>query len=358
MEDFYKKKIIRDFLSLFSQSKWKNLCTYLIEYAILLLKKNYQISSLSLEDIEGFVDELIEEQERNRKKNYKKLNQNLSTSNSNYSTPQNKLTNLTQGNKPSSDWRKGENKTIFDVEENSNNNNNYYNNTNDNNNNDNNYYNNNSNRGNNFNNYNDNEITLSRISKEKIVDEILYPNKPKFKYKKSELLNFPNTNYNKNSQFKTTYKNAYTNKINTNNNKNYSYNNTNLATPRINNNKTRNFSNNKKVLSNSNSSSNLKFKSGLQMLHMSRHNSKTNVFNNNNNNNKLRSNSNNRINLHNISSKIKSQVEADKKIYNMLKKNNNNNYNTNNKKTFEEHESGISYKNSVNFLEEDLSYFD
>jgi len=357
MEDFYKKKIIRDFLSLFSQSKWKNLCTYLIEYAILLLKKNYQISSLSLEDIEGFVDELIEEQERNRKKNYKKLNQNLSTSNSNYSTPQNKLTNLTQGNKPSSDWRKGENKTIFDVDENSNNNNNYYNNTNDNNNInniDNNYYNNNTNRANN---YNDNEITLSRISREKIVDEILYPNKPKFKYKKSELLNFPNTNYNKNSHFKTTYKNSYTNKINTNNNKNY---NTNLATPRRNNNKTRNFSNNKKVLSNSNSTTNLKFKSGLQMLHMSRHNSKTNILNNNNNNNnKIRSNSNNRINLHNISSKIKSQVEADKKIYNMLKKNNNNNYNnTNNKKTFEEHESRISYKNSENFLEEDLSYFD
>ena len=93
------------------------------------------------------------------------------------------------------------------------------------------------------------------------------------------------------------------------------------------------------------------------MLHMSRHNSKTNVFNNNNNN-KIRSNSNNRINLHNISSKIKSQVEADKKIYNMLKKNKINYNNTNNKKTFEEHESGISYKNSVNFLEEDLSYFD
>ena len=94
------------------------------------------------------------------------------------------------------------------------------------------------------------------------------------------------------------------------------------------------------------------------MLHMSRHNSKTNVFNNNNNNNKLRSNSNNIINLHNISSKIKSQVEADKKIYYMLKKNKNNYNNTNNKKTFEEHESGISYKNSENFLEEDLSYFD
>ena len=42
----------------------------------------------------------------------------------------------------------------------------------------------------------------------------------------------------------------------------------------------------------------------------------------------------------------------------MLKKNKNNYNYTNNKKTFEEHESGISYKNSENFLEEDLSYFD
>ena len=45
MEEFYKKKIIRDFLTLFSESKWKNLCILCIEYGILMLKQKYQISS-------------------------------------------------------------------------------------------------------------------------------------------------------------------------------------------------------------------------------------------------------------------------------------------------------------------------
>ena len=69
MEEFYKKKVIRDFLSLFSESKWKNLCILCLEYGILTLKKNYQISSLSMEDIDQFVDDLIEEDAKKQKKN-------------------------------------------------------------------------------------------------------------------------------------------------------------------------------------------------------------------------------------------------------------------------------------------------
>ena len=56
MEEFYKKKIIRDFLTLFSESKWKNLCILCMEYGVLTLKQKYQVSSLSMEDIEEFVN--------------------------------------------------------------------------------------------------------------------------------------------------------------------------------------------------------------------------------------------------------------------------------------------------------------
>ena len=73
MEEFYKKKVIRDFLSLFSESKWKNLCILCLEYGILTLKKNYQISSLSMEDIDQFVDDLIEEDAKKQKKNLRKF---------------------------------------------------------------------------------------------------------------------------------------------------------------------------------------------------------------------------------------------------------------------------------------------
>ena len=71
MEEFYKKKIIRDFLTLFSESKWKNLCILCMEYGILMLKQKYQVSSLSMEDIEEFVNDLIEEETIKNQKNLK-----------------------------------------------------------------------------------------------------------------------------------------------------------------------------------------------------------------------------------------------------------------------------------------------
>ena len=117
MEEFYKKKVIRDFLALFSESKWKNLCVLCIEYGILILKKNYQVSSLSMDDIEQFVDDLIQEDARKTKKNLKKfdighkLQSDVSiTSNTN--------------SRPSSNWRKGDTKTIFDGNDNENENDN------------------------------------------------------------------------------------------------------------------------------------------------------------------------------------------------------------------------------------------
>ncbi len=39
MEILYKKKVIRDFLSLYSESSWTQLVSHLLEYGIILFKK-------------------------------------------------------------------------------------------------------------------------------------------------------------------------------------------------------------------------------------------------------------------------------------------------------------------------------
>ena len=116
MEEFYKKKIIRDFLTLFSESKWKNLCILCMEYGILMLKQKYQVSSLSMDDIEEFVNDLIEEESKKNHKNLKKLRQDIvSNTNFYYNNNSSSIPNNTSTSfKPSSDWRKGEIKTIFD----------------------------------------------------------------------------------------------------------------------------------------------------------------------------------------------------------------------------------------------------
>ena len=310
MEEFYKKKIIRDFLSLFSESKWKNLSILLIEYAILTLRKNYQVSSLSLEDIEELVNDMIEEEERNKKKNLKKLNNNQNNNSNNKSI---QVSNLnSSNNRPSSKWRKGETKTIFDVDNNINNP-----------------------IGKNINIENSNDISLmTRMSKVKMIDEILYPKQNKFpNYKKDNVFNTNNKNFKK-AYYKTTYNNTYTKKL--------------IETPNKNNNNNIRYRRN---LSNSSSSSNLKFKSGLQMLKMGNNNYRTSSNKNLRNNSRRNSN---RKNYSFVPSKIKAQVEADKKIYEMLKKNKK----REEKKELDEYESSITYKKSENMsFEDELSSF-
>ena len=315
MEEFYKKKIIRDFLALFSESKWKNLSILLIEYAILTLRKNYQVSSLSLEDIEEFVNDMIEEEERKKKKNFKKLNNNQNNISNNKSIQTSHLNS--SNNRPSSNWRKGETKTIFDVE------------------------NNNNNKNNNqiLNNINteslNNDSIMTRMSKVKMIDEILYPKQNKFtNYKKDNIFN---DNNNKKQNYKTTYNNTYTKKLIETPNNNIKY---------------------RRNLSNSSSSSNLKFKSGLQMLKMGNNiNNNRATSSNKNLRNNSRKNSfsnNNRKNYNFVPSKIKAQVEADKKIYEMLKKNKK----KEEKKELEDYESSITYKKSENMsFEDELSSF-
>ena len=56
---FYKKKIIRDFITLYSKTTWRQLIGSLLEYAILIMKKNnIDYNILSAEEIISMVDQL------------------------------------------------------------------------------------------------------------------------------------------------------------------------------------------------------------------------------------------------------------------------------------------------------------
>ena len=290
MEEFYKKKVIRDFLSLFSESKWKNLCILCLEYGILTLKKNYQISSLSMEDIDQFVDDLIEEDAKKQKKNLRKFDiTKQNTSNHSNITSYN--------NKASSNWRQGETKSIFDNDE------------------------------------QDLEVSndvsvASKVAKEKLLDEILYPKKNKITYpKESDIFQTSSTKNKKRDakNYTSTYNNTY---CNTNSN--------------IKRNRAPSTQNRK--LNSSSSNSTMKFSSGLQMLKM-RAPSKRNA-----NGRSTSANRRTEGNFRNVSSKIKSQVEADRKIYEMLK-----NKKREEKKTFEDRESSITYRKSEMSFEEGFS---
>ena len=61
MEILYKKKVIRDFLSLYSEKYWTQLVSHILEYGIILFKKKYTISALSPEDIFEIVENFKKE---------------------------------------------------------------------------------------------------------------------------------------------------------------------------------------------------------------------------------------------------------------------------------------------------------
>ena len=342
MEEFYKKKIIRDFLTLFSESKWKNLCILCMEYGVLTLKQKYQVSSLSMEDIEEFVNDLIEEESKKNQKNLKKLRQGI-ISNTNFNYNNNNIYSNSMANntstsfKPSSDWRKGEVKTIFDNEDpnkifninaqeqnlNLNNNINNY------------HYKKNNENGNIKINDNNNYIEPTTVSneepafikkgKDKLIDDILFPKQNKIvNYRKDNLFNNNLPKKQQLKQYKTSYNESYGNKKKNNINnysnvnskyKNYNdYNNTSF-TEGI------SFNASKTLKRSSSFSNNTRFKSGLQKLKMTKPLNKTNNDDPMNNSFSIRANYSNKIN--NVPSKIKSQVDADKKIYGLLKNNKN-----------------------------------
>lgn len=58
----YKKKIIRDFLSLFTENYWKQLISCILEYGIINFKKHHNIASLIPEEIIAIVESLKKEE--------------------------------------------------------------------------------------------------------------------------------------------------------------------------------------------------------------------------------------------------------------------------------------------------------
>lgn len=338
MEEFYKKKVVRDFLALFSESKWKNLCVLCIEYGILLLKKNYQVSSLSMDDIEQFVDDLIQEDAKKTKKNLKKFDIGRKaqtdvsvTSNTN--------------SRPSSNWRKGDTKTIFDGNDNDNDNANdthdkqsqqqsreHY-----------------SKQSGSSSYYNETDMSvISRRAKEKAIDDILYPKHKTAVPYKNDYVFSGNKKYSHKSDYTTTYSNNYnSSKLNK---KEHTYQRNNYH--RNNSSNNRNDYSFSKQLSASNSNSNMKFNSGLQMLKMRTPSKHAYTRSNSTKRNTV---SNNITNIYeskykNVSSKIKNQIETDKKIYEMMK-----NKKRDDRKTFEDRESSITYRKSEMSFEEGFS---
>jgi hypothetical protein len=101
IEEFYKRKLIRDFLSLFSEVKWKELLFILVEYAIVMLKRNYNIASLSVDDIIAVLDDLKEEDSRRFRQSMRERENKKN------------VEIVSETEKPNSDWRKGINKVII-----------------------------------------------------------------------------------------------------------------------------------------------------------------------------------------------------------------------------------------------------
>ncbi len=64
----YKKKIIRDFLSLFTENYWKQLVSVILEYGIINFKKHHNIASLTPEEIIAIVESLKKDENLSDKK--------------------------------------------------------------------------------------------------------------------------------------------------------------------------------------------------------------------------------------------------------------------------------------------------
>lgn len=58
IELLYKKKIIRDFLSLFTENHWKPLIACILEYGIIMIQKHHNIAYLTPEDIYQIIEKI------------------------------------------------------------------------------------------------------------------------------------------------------------------------------------------------------------------------------------------------------------------------------------------------------------
>ena len=106
IEDLLKIKIIRDFMCLFSESKWKRLIPLILQYGILNLRKEANLASISLEDISLLIEttkEILEKSTKIEKEHpIREITRNSDEQNKARSKSNNKET------KPSANWRKGD----------------------------------------------------------------------------------------------------------------------------------------------------------------------------------------------------------------------------------------------------------
>lgn len=104
IEDLYKKKAIRDYLSLFSESKWKKLIPLTLEHGILHLQKKTNITCLSLDDISQMNDSIRSKLESKNKpeKDVSQYEGRTVTESSNV------VRSKSKEMRPSSKWRKGD----------------------------------------------------------------------------------------------------------------------------------------------------------------------------------------------------------------------------------------------------------
>ena len=77
MEILYKKKVIRDFLSLYNEKFWIPLISHICEYGIILFKKKYTIASLNPEDIYKIIENFKFEENIYEKKPKMNYNNNI-----------------------------------------------------------------------------------------------------------------------------------------------------------------------------------------------------------------------------------------------------------------------------------------
>lgn len=68
LENLCKRKIIRDFLSLFTENYWKQLVATMLEYGIIMFNKHHKVASLTPEDIISLIEKLKLDENVNEKK--------------------------------------------------------------------------------------------------------------------------------------------------------------------------------------------------------------------------------------------------------------------------------------------------
>ena len=122
----FKRRIIRDFLSLFSESYWKELIALLLEYGIIEFNKNYKISTLTPEDIINNIEKIKKEENIKLKKNtdtrVKSLEKNIKMpeifqENRTNSKNQKSNSRINSTNKNSKNSNQNENIKSFNIQE-------------------------------------------------------------------------------------------------------------------------------------------------------------------------------------------------------------------------------------------------